>query len=522
MATTPRRTRTPRIRSTNVNPLLAITIACASLLCAPTLAGAATPAPNYASRTVTYAGGSPVNSCRGWGGDSDDAGNFYMACPVLRDLDGNGTGDAQAPALYELDSQGQVVRLGYLPSEYAFDDRYSIRDVGVAPDGSAAYVSVGPSSDNLGANPNLNPTTKQPMPNGATSGSLLRLTRQPDGSWLHDPTFKAGPFLLGDSYWAVRYVDVDAAGHVYVSSNSYVYELDPKSGATISQFGGAQTASIGGPWIEGFEVPEGLAVSADGSSILIVEQRHQLVQRWKRVGATDWVRDTTILLGVPSQVGDYCGTNDHFQSPYDVGTDAAGDIYVMDTTCQRVQRFTSAGAFVQTVWTNAGGDDWNHGFAVNWQGNVLLPIEEDILIRADPPAKPAPKPDEPDAPAPRLVRGVVRMPGSGCSRISPLRRVAKPATFRLVDRCAIVSGRVTKVARTRTGYRLRILLPAATAGRIWTGARAAMQVDVVTDRRTRITSTVRVGRPVTVVASIVSSRDRKTAWIMPVDRVTGR
>ncbi len=520
MATTPTRMRTPRIRITSLVLALIASAMLPVVLASP--ASAATTAPNYTLGTVTYAGGSPVQSCRGWGGDADDAGNFYMACPVLRDLDGNGTGDQRAPALYEMDSTGKVTRIGYLPTEYAFNDTYPIRDVGVSPDGNTAYVSVGPNTDNLGQHPETNPTTRETMPNGATTGALLRLTRQADGSWLHDAAFKAGPYLIGGNYWAVRYVDVDARGHVYITVNALVYELDPTTGAIVSSFGGGATTSYpGGPWVEGFDKPEGLAVTGDGSSILLVDQQHQIVQRWNRVGATDWARDTTFLLGVPSQVGDYCQTTDHFQSPYDVATDIAGDIYVMDTTCQRVQRFTSAGVFVQTVWTNTGGDDWNHGFAVNWQGNVLLPIEEDVLVRLDPPAKPAP-PTTPDTRVPVKVRRIVRLGGHGCSRIFPTRRIANASRYRLVDRCARLAGRVTKVSRTRTGWRIRVVVPARTARAIWSGTNRARSIDVYTDRRTRILRTVRSGRPVTIVGSIVATRGHTTAWVMPVDAIAGR
>lgn len=361
----------------------------------PSTASAATTAANYRLDAARYANGTPVGTCRGWGGDADDAGNFYTACPVLRDLDGNGTGDVQAPALYELDPTGVVQRIGWMPAEYAFDDRYPIRDVGVSPDGTVAYVSTGPNFDKLGQRPDLHPRTGAPLANGATAGSILRLVRKADGSWVHDG-FKAGPFMIAGNYWAIRSVDVDGAGRIYVSVNQFVYQLDPATGAVVSSFGGAITRYPGGPWVEGIDKPEGLTITPDGSTAYVVDQQHQIVQRWKRVGATDWTRDRSFLLGTPSEVGDYCRVHTHFQSPYDVQLDAAGDVYVMDTTCQRIQRFTNAGAFVQTVWTNTGGDDMNHGLAVNWQGSILLPIEEDVLVRLDPPAKPKAAP----APAP--------------------------------------------------------------------------------------------------------------------------
>jgi hypothetical protein len=438
--------------------LAAITVVTAELL-VPAGAIAATTAPNYRIDPVRYSTGTEMGSCRGWGGDSDAAGNFYMACPVMRDLDGNGTGDVQAPALFELTPTGTVARIGWLPAEYAFDNRYDVRDVAVTPDGRTAYVSTGPVTDNLGTNPNRHPDTGAPLAGGATAGSILRLTRHADGSWQHDPTFKAGPFLLGGNYWAIRSVDVDARGRIYVTVNAYVYELDPATGAIVSSFGGGQTAYPGGPWVEGIDVGKGLVVSEDGSTILVVEQQHHMVQRWRRTGATTWARDTSLLIGVPSQEGDeLCTSNAHLQSPYDVGVDAAGDIYVLDTTCQRIQRFTSTGTFVQTVWTNVGGDDLNHGMAVNWQGSILLPIEEDLLVRLDPPARPpatggGPRPGCTDQAPPRITK--VTAP-----RRSTTRRVA--ITVAADDDCGITHvralGHRSGAARWVAGSSVRVQL----------------------------------------------------------------
>jgi hypothetical protein len=161
---------------------------------------------------------------------------------------------------------------------------------------------------------------------------------------------------------------------------------------------------------------------------------------------------------------------------------------------------------------------------VNWQGSVLLPIEEDVLVRLDPPAKPAPPapPATPDTRVKRTARPIVRLGGRGCSRIAPYRRIANAARYRIVDRCAQVSGRVTRVSRTRTGWKLRVLLPARTSRAIWRGATGATTIDVYTDRRSRIRRTVRTGRPVTIVGSVVATRNLRTAWLMPVDAVVGR
>ncbi|MCW2926290.1 MAG: repeat containing protein [Thermoleophilia bacterium] len=593
---------------------LFVTTLLITMFCAVAGANAATTAANYSSRQLTYSSGATVNTCRGWGGDSDDAGRMYMGCPVMRDTNGDGTGDVGTPALYEMDATGTVRRIGWLPNEYYYNDVYPIRDVGVSPDGSTAYVSTGPNTDNLGQHPEINPTTGAVMANGAKTGTILRLKRAADGSWAYDPSWHAGPFKIGDNYWAARYVDVDAAGRVYVSTNAYVYELSPATGAVVTSFGGATTNGPGGPWVEGFDNAAGVSVAADGRSIYVVDQQFHLVQRWLRVGATDWTRDRSFLLGKDEEGDGLCSTNDHFQSPYDVGVDAAGDVYVLDTSCQRVQRFTKAGAFVQTVWTNTGGDDLNHGFGVSRQGNILLPIEERLLVRSDPPAG-ADAPTTPpanctDATAPKLTaasaagstatrtvvvtitatddcavsaarilgpvttgskvwgpslrrtvtltgwngaktlvaqvrdgkgriasrvvritlalpqptlvaRRSVAIAGRGCSAIPPMSRVAGATTYRLVDRCARIAGRVLKVQRSGSGTAVLVLVPVATARALYANAVGPVQVWAVTDARTRVTRAVRVGRAVSVVGSIVAQRNLRAAYVVPVDVLTG-
>jgi hypothetical protein len=391
-ATTPNRTRSPRVRIASIALALASIAAC---LVAPSSANAtATNASNYRSGPATYAGGSPVGACHGWGGDADDAGHLYTLCLFQRDTNGDGTGDTGTPALVEYDTTGTVVQIGWLPTDYYFGQNapanYNAMDIAVTPDGKTAYAATGPNIDNLGQHPELHPYTHAPLANGAKTGTILRLRRQADGTWAYDPTWHAGPFLLDGNYWSARRLSVDGSGRVYTSVNDSVYELSPVTGGIVTAFGGATTTAVGGRWVDGIDKAEGIDVAADGNSIYVVEQQHQLVERWLRVGATDWKRDTTFLLGVPDEVGDYCETSDHFQSPYDVATDAVGDVYVMDTTCNRVQRFTKAGVFVQTVWTDKDAQtiELSHAFAVNWQGSIILPSPMTMLTRLDPPAKP--------------------------------------------------------------------------------------------------------------------------------------
>lgn len=611
MATTPRRSRSPRVRTT-IKLLFALATTLVACTIPSSTHAAATVAANYASGPVRDAAGAAVHGCRGWGGDTDDAGRFYTICLFAR----NGV---TTPALVEYDTGGTVRQLGWLPSEYAFTanapGNYVTLDVGVSPDGGTAYVTPGPNIDNLGQHPERHPFTGQPLPNGARSGAILRLKRQASGAWSYDPSWKAGPFLLGANYWAARRLEVDARGRVYVSVNAYVFELSPTTATRVSYFGGGTTDGPGGAWIDGIDKAQGLAVSADGASILVVDQQHQIVQRWRRVGATDWTRDRSFLLGVPDAVGDYCGTTTHFQSPYDVAQDAAGDVYVMDTTCNRVQRFTSTGRFVQTVWRDRDADtlELSHGFAVNWQGSILLPAPMSILRRTDPPVRAGgPKPPtqctdklaptitgvaypaptrarhvlitvkatddcsgarqvhvsghrtgsprwvtgastkvplsgwngpkrlvvsvrdgsgritsrtvqlQLSMPQPRLrSRSFVRMPGARCSK-NPMARVGGAASYRIVDRCARIVGRVTSIRRTRGGQMIQVMVPVTTARRIYRNAVGAVRIWVVTDRRTRVTRRVRPRRGVVLLGTLVAERDLDATFAIPVDSIAGR
>jgi hypothetical protein len=601
-----------------------ITLALIVSLCAlgaPAAHGAGTTAANYTAKALTFYTGQPTDRCGGRGGDADDAGHVYGLCFFLRDENNDGTGDYTAPALVEYSDAGVVQKIGWLPKEYWFGANapanYEALDVGVTPDGKTAYVTPGPNIDNLGTSPNVHPYTHQPLANGATTGAVLRLKRQADGSWLYDPSFRAGPFLIGGNYWSARRLAVDAQGRIYVSTNSVVYELSPANGAIVSSFGGgATTNGAGGTWVEGIDNAQGLSVSADGGTLFVVEQQHHIVQKWHRVGTTDWQRDTSFLLGRPSEEGDdLCGTNDHFQSPYDVGVDAAGDVYVLDTTCNRVQRFTKAGVFVQTVWQNRTNEtlELSHGFAVSWQGNVLLPIERSLLVRSDPPSRPdvAPvvKPNCADRTAPRIlgetaprttttrivtiavrasddcgithtrvlgnrngtprwnattkvsvaltgwngrrtlvvqvkdkrgavasktivivlalpqpalhVRSVANVAGTGCRAGDPLQRINGGSSYVLVDRCAVLSGRVVKATQSGSSVTIEVLLPTATAQRIFDNAVGPVKILAITDGGTRVIRAIHTGRGIVVVGSVIATADHATAFAIPVDSIRG-
>lgn len=363
------------LRALHHGVVLIVALAMGALLHAPWASAAEWHAGHYVSSALEFAPGSPI-VCRGWSGGSDASGHFYTACP-----------GPQYPYVFEFDEQGRYLRYAQLPAAYLFDQTFRMRDVAVSPDGRTMYVNDGPIVDDLGVDPQ--------RPGGSYAGAILKFVRQPDGSWTQDHAWRSGPYLLGGRYWAPRYLDVDASGRLYTTVNAYVYEINPVNGAVAGAFGGVTTAYPGGPWVEGLDVPVGLAVAADGNSMFIVEQRHNILQRWVRDPAVGWRRDTTWgpnrngILGEPSRIdATHCARGDRFQSPYDIGIDVAGDIYVADTSCHRVLRYTAGGNFVEVVWSNGANEELVHGIAVNPLGSVLIPELERKLIRTDPAKRP--------------------------------------------------------------------------------------------------------------------------------------
>lgn len=374
--------------------MLVLALFCAlqatQLTVATTSRAAQVAAPNYTLGQAEYSSTSAIANCPGWSGDSDGDGHLYIVCPL-----------GQNDYVLEFDATGHYLSAATLPPQFRFPNpngggsQYAI-DVAVSADGTNLYVSVGPNVD---------------FPSAPPQGSIVHLTRlkgAPAQNFAYDPSFVAGPWPVtvnGENrYTAARNVDVDASGRVYATTSFWVLELQPTTGAIVSRMGGgATTNGVGGAWVEGLNKPQGVAVADDGNTLFVVEQQFSIVQRWVRTGPTTWARDTTWgpnhngLLGVPTTADDsFCGRTDTFQSPYDVAVDWAGDIYVNDVSCRRIQRFTSAGAFVQTVWRNDPGAAENHGFAVNGQGSIMLPEPRTLLVRTDPAVRPAP----PSAPAP--------------------------------------------------------------------------------------------------------------------------
>ena len=87
------------------------------------------------------------------------------------------------------------------------------------------------------------------------------------------------------------------------------------------------------PWY--FSSPSGIAVNGDGD-VYVVENTNNRLQRFTSEG---------VLLGRWGNTG---SDNGQFNSPWSVAVDASGDVYVTDSQNNRVQRFSPTGSFISS------------------------------------------------------------------------------------------------------------------------------------------------------------------------------
>jgi DNA-binding beta-propeller fold protein YncE len=120
-----------------------------------------------------------------------------------------------------------------------------------------------------------------------------------------------------------------------------------------------------------FDGPEGVAVDAAGN-VYVADTYNDRIQKFTSAGAflTQWGS---------SGIG-----NGQFQGPEDIAVDTNGNVYVADTGHNRIQKFTLAGAYI-AHWGSAGSGNgqFNYpgGIAVDSSGNVYVADTGNNLIQ---------------------------------------------------------------------------------------------------------------------------------------------
>lgn len=138
-------------------------------------------------------------------------------------------------------------------------------------------------------------------------------------------------------------VAVDALGNVYVadSNNNRVEKFD-HTGTYLTKWG---TTGSGNGQFNGL-----FGVGVDGAgSVYTTEFNNNRVQKFSGAGVGAAQVPDLLLL----QWGSSGSGNGQFDNPSGMATDAAGNVYVTDSNNNRVEKFTSAGAYL-TQWGSSG------------------------------------------------------------------------------------------------------------------------------------------------------------------------
>ena len=302
------------------------------------------------------------------GGSWDDAGKLYLLCgspSTLVVYNANGGLDQQVP-------------LGFYG-----------HDVAPSPSGEFLYVATG-------------------------GGPPRRLNRQAGGGYKVDTAWRPAAYTFGGAAKSPRgvFVATDGGGNIYLSDGAWsgndthtVVKYRPDGSVVGRPFG-----SWANSWSTGtfYWMLTGLAVSRDGSKVYTVEVGNNRVQRWDRQADETYAFASTFGGNAQNNAdrGGYCNFNGwegKFAAPYDVALDRAGDLYVMNTTCHQVLKFTAAGSYI-AGW-KVGSDATSprpHGFAVAANGDVLIGESSKKVVRSggayprDGGSAPPPTPPEPD------------------------------------------------------------------------------------------------------------------------------
>ena len=96
------------------------------------------------------------------------------------------------------------------------------------------------------------------------------------------------------------------------------------------------------------------------------------------LGINDAQAVSLLYRATLGQTGTFGTDNAHFHTPYSVGVDQSGNVYVVDTNNYRIQKFNAAGVYQLTLGTaGVSGSDAYHfnqptGVAIDSSGNIYV------------------------------------------------------------------------------------------------------------------------------------------------------
>jgi hypothetical protein len=169
---------------------------------------------------------------------------------------------------------------------------------------------------------------------------------------------------------------VDSSGNVWVSdlNNNRIEEFNSNGtflqGLGAGYHGVAGTISNSGHANGQINQPYGVAVSSSGSNIWVSDAGNNRVEEYNSIG--------TYLLTFPAScAGVACAgstTNGSFDAPYGIAIDTGGNIWVADDIGQRVQELSNTGTFITGLGAGYHGVAGTIGMAGYLNGQMDGPL----------------------------------------------------------------------------------------------------------------------------------------------------
>ena len=156
----------------------------------------------------------------------------------------------------------------------------------------------------------------------------------------------------------------DSSGNAYVSDrgNHRIQKFD-SSGTFITKWGATLLGlPVAGTGDGEFNLPAGVATDSL-SNVYVADTTNNRIQKFNSTG------------GFLTKWGTSGSGNGQFALPQGIATDSSDNVYVADTGNNRIQKFNSTGGFI-TAWGSAGTGDGQFtspsGVAVDSSGNVYV------------------------------------------------------------------------------------------------------------------------------------------------------
>jgi len=226
-----------------------------------------------------------------------------------------------------------------------------------------------------------------------------RMVRGEDGTYTRDANFALEPVNInGTMYQAEGHrLTTDKAGNIYIADGGWtqnnlnmVLKFSPE-GKFLTRMGSYVDGNREDPesWEQGrlYWQLEGIAVSDDGSKIYTSEVGNNRVQRWDINGDGSYTstkmwgmtRETDPSRQGSTQPGDMA-------APYDIGLDAVGNLFVLNTTGSQVQKFTGDGQYLTSMYVTPTSPDVGggvaHGLIVTRDGTAISTETGRAMARA--------------------------------------------------------------------------------------------------------------------------------------------